>query len=142
MAQKQIEKINLANGLVLDVWDCSRSIAPDTDKVELYVTTTVSLDPSFFAEPIQYETTLKHFGETILFEYRNGRTFVARDDSETVFRQFMDTFRQNVLPYLNTADFPRRFVLSKYRDILNNPFKYRQDNDNNNDMEEDEESAD
>ena len=129
MPQKQIEKIKLANGLVLDIWDCSRSIAPDTDKVELYVTTTIYLDHLFFSEPIHYETTRKHFGDNILFEYHNSRTFVPKSDSATIFQQFVDTFRQNVLPYLDTSDFPRHFVLSKYRDVLNNPFKYRQNNE-------------
>ena len=129
MAQKHMEKIKLSHGLALDVWDCSREIAPDTDKVELYVTMTVYPDPAFFTEPLPYETTCKHFGESILFEYRNSRTFVLKSDRETVFRQLMDTFRQNVLPYLDTADFPRRFVLSKYQDILRNPFKYRQNNE-------------
>jgi hypothetical protein len=129
MNQKQLEKIKLSTGLVLDVWNCSRSIAPDTDKVELYITTTIYLDPSFFAEPAQYEITRKHFGENILFEYRNGRTFVPKIDSETVFQEFIDTFHHNVLPYLNTPDFPRRFVISKYRDILQNPFKYKQNNE-------------
>jgi len=129
MGQKHIEKINLSNGLVLDVMDCSRSIAPDTDKVELHVTTTIYLDPLFFTEPIQYETTRKHFGESILFEYRNSRAFVPKGDREIIFQQFIDIFRRNVLPYLSTSDFPRQFVLSKYRDILHNPFKYRQNNE-------------
>lgn len=129
MTQKHIEKIKLSNGLAPDVWDCSRSIAPDTDKVELYVTVTVFLDPAFFTEPIQYETTRKFFGENILFEYRNSRTFVPKDDRETIFQQLIDIFRRNVLPYLNIPDFPRQFVLSKYRDILHNPFKYRQNNE-------------
>ena len=129
MAQKQIEKIKLSNGLLLDVWDCSRSIAPDTYKVELHVTAIIHLDPLFFTEPIHYETTRKYFGESILFEYRNNRTFVPRNDREIIFQQFIDTFRRNVLPYLDTSDFPRQFVLSKYRDILQNPFKYRQSNE-------------
>ena len=129
MTQKQIEKIELSNGLVLDVSDCSKSIAPDTDKVELYVTTTVDLDPAFFTEPTQYETTRKCFGESILFEYRNSKAFVHKNDREAVFQELMDTFRQNVLPYLHTSGFPRQFVLSKYRDILQNPFKYRQNNE-------------
>jgi len=126
MSRELIETIILPNGLTLEIWDYSRSIAADTDKVELFVRTAILLDPSFFPDRSQYETTRKHLGESIPFEYRNERTFVATAQREGVFRQFVDTFKKDTLPYLSKPDFPRRFALSRYRDILNNPFKYRE----------------
>ncbi|HOO40502.1 MAG TPA: hypothetical protein PK425_10410 [Syntrophales bacterium] len=126
MSTELIETIELPNGLILEIWDYSRSIAIDTDKVELYIRTVIALDPSFFADERHYETTRKHMGESIPFEYRNERTFVAKAQREDVFRQFVDTFKKDTLPYLSKPDFPRRFALSRYRDIVNNPFKYRE----------------
>ncbi len=126
MTREPIETIELPNGLTLEICDYSRSIAADTDKVELFVRTAILLDPSFFPDRSQYETTRTHLGESIPFEYRNERTFVATAQRKEVFRQFVDTFKKDILPYLSKPDFPRRFALSRYRDILNNPFKYRE----------------
>ncbi|MBN1545528.1 MAG: hypothetical protein JW902_02595 [Syntrophaceae bacterium] len=124
MPQELTEKIALGNGLTLEIWDYSRSIATDTEKVELYICASILLDPAFFPEKSQYEKTRKHCGNSLLFEYRNERTFVAKAERENVFRQFVDTFKKDALPYLSKPDFPRRFVLAKYRDIEQNPFKY------------------
>jgi len=126
MSRKIIETIELPNGLNLEIWNYSRSIAADTDKVEVYIRTTILLDPSFFPDKSQYEMTRKHLGESIPFEYRNERTFVAKAQRDEVFRQFVDSFKKDTLPYLSKPDFPRRFALSRYRDIVNNPFKYRE----------------
>ena len=126
MPQELTEKISLANGLTLEIWDYSRSIATDTDKVELYICASVFLDPTFFSEAGQYETTRKHRGDSLRFEYRNERTFVGTAERENTFRQFVDTFKKDTLPYLSKTDFPQRFVLAQYRDIVNNPFKYRE----------------
>ena len=119
-----IETIALPNGLTLEVWDYSRSIAADTDKVELQVRASIAIDPAFFTDEEQHRTVRRHFGDTLLFAYRNERTFVARGERENVFRQFVDTFCKDTMPYLSKPDFPRRFALSKYLDIQKNPFKY------------------
>jgi hypothetical protein len=125
MPQALTETISLANGMVLEIWDHSRSIAADTDKVELYICASISLMPDYFPEMAQYETARRHFGDALLFEYRNEKTFVAKAERNNVFGQFIDTFKKDTLPYLSKPDFQRRFALAKYRDITQNPFKYR-----------------
>lgn len=126
MPQKLIEKIMLQNGLTLEIWDQSRSIATDTDKVTLYICAAIPLDPSFFSENIQYEKMQKFFGDALLFEYKNERSFVAKAETDQIFRQFIDIFKKDTLPYVSKLDFARRYALSKYRDVEKNPYQYRE----------------
>jgi hypothetical protein len=125
MAQELIENIVLPNGLILKIWDQSRSIAADTDKVTLYICAPIPLDPSFFPENTQFEKMRQCFGDTLLFEYKNERSFVAKAERDQVFRQFVDIFKKDTLPYLSKPDFARRYALSKYRDVEKNPYQYR-----------------
>lgn len=126
MPQELIEEIALSNGLTLEVWDQSRPIAKDTDKVTLYICAPIPLDPDFFSENTQFEKMRKCFGNTLLFEYKNERSFVAKADRDQVFRQFLDIFKKDTLTYLSTPDFARRYALSKYRDVEKNPYQYRE----------------
>ena len=126
MPQKLIEKIMLQNGLTLEIWDQSRSIATDTDKVTLYICAPIPLDPSFFSQNTQYEKMQKFFGDALLFEYKNERSFVAKAETDQIFRQFIDIFKKDTLPYVSKSDFARRYALSKYRDVEKNPYQYRE----------------
>ena len=47
------------------------------------------------------------------------------DDKERVFAELLGDFKRDALPYLAKEDFPRRFSQSKYRELLQNPHKYR-----------------
>ena len=69
------------------------------------------------------------FGPEIFFEYRMGQSFVSNGEKENVFRKLLETFKQDSLPYLSSPKFPARFALSKYREIMQNPYKYRNQQD-------------
>lgn len=123
---KLIETIPLENGLTVEVQDNSRTIAADTTRVELLFRITVPLSPKDWGCPAQCETVRKVFGETPRFEYRAARSFVRGAAVEEVSRRLLDAFRQDMLAYLSRPDFPRRFALSKYREIEANPYRYRE----------------
>lgn len=122
---KLFEQIRLPNGLTAEVYDLSRPIAADTIKVEMIIKIRVELLPDYFAEPAPFSQTRAVFGPEIFFEYRMGQSFVSNKEKDTVFRTLLETFKQDSLPYLSSAKFPGRFALSKYREILKNPYKYR-----------------
>jgi hypothetical protein len=124
-AMKQIESINLPNGLSLDVWDASRQIAADTVKVELVIKMDVSFARSHFEEEDHYLKTRRVFGPAGSYEYRKERTFVHNAETETVFRNLLDDFKRDALPYLSQDNFPQHYSRSKYRDIVQNPYKYK-----------------
>ena len=122
---KLCEQIPMPNGLTVEVHDLSREIAADTFRVEMIIRIRVALRPDDFAEPSQFEQTHAVFGEEIVFEHRLERSFVTSEQKDEVFRTLLETFKQASLPYLSNPKFRNRFAASKYREILQNPYKYR-----------------
>ena len=118
------EEIRLPNGLVAEVWDGSRLIAADTASVVLVVKIPMDIREEYFDDAQARRRTVGAFGSPILFEYRNERTFVQAGQREAVFREFLENFKKDVLPYVSREHFPRRYVLSKYMEILKDPWKY------------------
>jgi len=120
-----VEETPLSNGLVMQVWDGSRTIASDTTKVELRITIPVTVAKEFFSDLGQFQRVVEVFGPEIVYEYTKERTFVKTPASSKVFDGLLEDFRRDSLPYLSRPNFPERFALSKLRDILQNPYKYR-----------------
>jgi len=120
-----VEETALPNGLVMQVWDGSRSIASDTTKVELRITIPIKVTKEYFSEPGHFQRVVEVFGPEILYERTKERAFVSTPGSRKVFDKLLEDFRRDSLPYLSRTDFPARFALSKLRDILQHPYKYR-----------------
>jgi hypothetical protein len=118
------EQIRLPNGLEAEIWDDSRLIAADTTTVVLVVKIPVALKEEYFEDPAACRKTAKVFGSPLLYEYRNERTFVAAGEREALFNEFLANFRKDVLPYVSKDHFPKRFVLSKYQEMIKDPWKY------------------
>jgi hypothetical protein len=119
-----IEEIRLPNGLVAEIWDGSRMIAADTTTVVVVVKIPVTVKEEYFEDPADCRKTAKVFGSPIVYEYRNERSFVAAGEREALFDEFLANFKKDVLPYVSKEQFPRRFVLSKYQEIMKDPWKY------------------
>jgi hypothetical protein len=122
---KWLQKIPLKNGLTVEVWDLSRSIAKDTLKVELLFRVTIPLKAEHFVCPGDYATTRGLFGDHPAFESRMVKSFVLGCDAVRVSGQFQEVFRRNLLPYLSRPSFPRSFALAKHREILKDPLRNR-----------------
>jgi hypothetical protein len=114
---KLLEKINISDDLVLEVWDRSQIVAPNTTKVELVVKTTFEIIPSYFNNAAQFEQVKAALGMQIDYEYRMERPLVNTLQKDDVIEQLLGSFRKNMLPYFSRPDFSRSFVLAKYRDI-------------------------
>lgn len=121
---KLFERIPLPNGLEAEVYDLSRPIAVDTAKVEMLIKIRMALRPEHFSAPAHFEQTRKVFGPEICYEYRTGQSFVANGEKEAVFGTLLESFKKDALPYLSGGKFPGRFAMSKFMDILKNPYKY------------------
>jgi hypothetical protein len=120
-----IEEIALPNGLILNIWNASRIIAADTTSVILIATIKMELKPEHFPEADSYKLTTAVFGQEMFYEYRVERTFVKTDVCEAAYQELLESFKANTLPYLSHAAFPEQFSRSKHREILNNPYRYR-----------------
>lgn len=124
--KRLIEEIALPNGLTINIWDASRVIAADTTSVVLIVTIRMELKPDYFPAVDHYKLTTSVFGTEMLYEYRKERTFVKNDEVEPVFQELLETFKTDALPYLCRENFPQQFARSKHREIISNPYRYRQ----------------
>ncbi len=119
-----VKEMPLSNHLVVEVWDYSRPIATDTTKVELAIKIKVDVKKEYFANPGDFDLVTRVFGKEISYEYIKERTFVDREEKETIFNELLDDFTNSTLPYIEKSDFPSRFVLSKLRDIEKRPHRY------------------
>jgi hypothetical protein len=119
------EEIRLPNGLVAEIWDGSRLIAADTTTVVLVVKIPVSMKEEYFEDPAACRKTAEIFGLPLIYEFRNERTFVSAGEREALFNEFLANFKKDVLPYVSKEHFPKRFVLSKYHEIVKDPWKFR-----------------
>ena len=119
-----LEEIRLPNGLVAEIWDGSRLIAADTTTVLLVVKIPVALKEEYFEDPAACRKTARVFGSPLVYEYRNERTFMSVGEREALFNEFLANFRKDVLPYVSKDHFPKRFVLSKYHEMIKDPWKY------------------
>jgi hypothetical protein len=120
-----VEEIPMPNGLIVEIWDKSVSIAADTTKVALLIRIRVELRPSYFIKADHYELVRKIMGPEIFFEQKRERAFVRDREKNVVFQELLDNFKKNSLPYLSKSSFPSSFALSKYWDIEKNSYKYR-----------------
>jgi hypothetical protein len=120
-----IEEINLDNGLILKIFDLSRRIAADTVKVEVFFQTKISLKESYFANTEDYNQVRNIMGDELTYEHTQERTFVSGDEEHSVRIELINTFKNNSLNYLSSANFSKKMALSTLRDIKNNPYKYR-----------------
>ena len=119
-----LEEIRLPNGLVAEIWDGSRLIAADTTTVVVVVKIPVTVKEEYFEDPADWRKTAKVFGSPIVYEYRNERTFMSVGEREALFNEFLANFKKDVLPYVSKDHFPKRFVLSKYHEMIKDPWKY------------------
>ena len=123
MSEKRIETLSLNDGLKLEIWDNSRVIAGDRWLVRLEGGIDVPLRIEFFDAVPEKERVLSILetllGPKVPYRFVREQHFVAENLKDEVFQQFLERFKQDVLSYLRHPDFPRRFALTKYRELKN-----------------------
>jgi hypothetical protein len=120
-----VEEIRLSNDLIVEIWDESREIAEDTTLVRLNIKTKIDIKEEYFDDPEHCEQVKKVFGSEPYFEYVKERTFVNKKDKDKVFKELLDDFKKDSLPYIARPHFSSRFARSKYNEIQKSFYKYR-----------------
>jgi hypothetical protein len=120
-----VEEITLPNKLVVEIWDNSRPISDDTIQVRLIIKIKVDMKEEYFSDPVHWEQVKKVFGPEIYYEYQKDRTFVNKNEKDTVFSEFLNDFKKDMLPYLGKPPFPSRFAVSKYKEIQKSFHRYQ-----------------
>lgn len=102
---KMLEKIELENGLILEIWDYSRKIAGDRWLVGFLAQIVVEPSKEDFSQDIYYEHFIKNTEGKLYYRYRKERTFIPEEDVSRVYQSIRNNFLQAVLPYLSRKDF-------------------------------------
>jgi hypothetical protein len=119
-----IEEIKLANGLILKIFDLSRTIAADTVKVEISFQTKIYLKESYFTDAQDYDQVKNTMGDELAYEHKLERSFVPKENEDSVRDDLINTFKSNSLEYLAAVNFPKKMAMSILKDIKKNPYKY------------------
>lgn len=122
---KLIEEIKLDNGLKLEIFDLTRAIAADTVKVEISFQTKIYLKESFFTNAQDYFHIKNVMGDELTYEHKLERSFVSKNDENSIRNELIKTFKNNSLGYLAAINFPMKMALSTLREIKKNPHKYQ-----------------
>ena len=120
MKEKLIKTMNLENGMQLNFYDASRRLAGDRWLISLIVLMEIPVVEALINDE---ETSMdsmgeikKVLGEKVLFEQKRDRIFVGESEKQTVFEETYNFFIESLLGYLSNKAFPKRYVLKKYRE--------------------------
>jgi len=107
---KMIEKIELNNGLVLEIWNYSRKIAGDRWVVGFLAQIGVTPKKEDFSNAEYYEMFLEKTDGKVYYRYRKERTFVPEDQVSEIFSKLKENFLNVVLPYVSHPEFKERLI--------------------------------
>ena len=112
---KLIEKRELPNGLILNIWDESKHLFGDRWYVGIRATVAVPLPektPGGLREEV-IEAMRKKLGSRIYFQALEERNFISEDEVEILKEELKAIFLQNSLSYLSHRHFAQRFLILK-----------------------------
>jgi hypothetical protein len=120
MKEKLIKTIELKNGMTLNFYDASRRLAGDRWLISLIVRMEIPVVEALMSDEGKSMDSVdeikKILGEKVLFEQKRDRIFVRESEKQTVFEEVYNLFIDSVLGYLSNNVFPKRYVLKKYRE--------------------------
>jgi dGTP triphosphohydrolase len=120
MNEKLIKTMELKNGMKLNFYDASRRLAGDRWLISLIIRMEIPVVEALITDEEKSMDSVgeikKVLGEKVLFEQKRERIFVGESEKQTVFEEVYNFFIDSVLGYLSNNAFPKRYVLKKYRE--------------------------
>jgi hypothetical protein len=119
MAGKLIEILKLGNGLELEIWDLSRIVAGDTWLVSMEIRIYIPLSPENLEllkkNEKAYSILKKEYGPKVPYRNNQERHFIAKNEKEDVFREFMEIVKRDLYNYISHPDFAKRYLALTYK---------------------------
>ena len=120
MKEKLINTMELTNGMHLNFYDASRRLVGDRWLISLIIRMEIPVVEVLINDEEKFMDSVgeikKVLGEKVLFEQKRDRIFVSESEKQTVFEEVYIFFIDSVLSYLSNKAFPKRYVLKKYRE--------------------------
>jgi hypothetical protein len=129
MNNKIFKTLELENGLTLDICDESRKIGADAYVVIMKARMKIQVQKSFFvAQGISdkiFTDILAILGDEISYEYTSERNMIMAPQKDAVFESQVNTFVQNMVPYVSKSIFPGKMILKEYNKRVEKKNKYK-----------------
>ena len=103
-------------------YDASKRLVGDRWQVTLIVRMRVPITEDLGDLPAPIDQVRRRLGETVKFEHKASRAFVAQSEKEEMLRQMCEGFKSLSLPYLFHADFQKKLVAKRYLEVLAKDF--------------------
>jgi hypothetical protein len=121
-------KIDLENGLELEIYDVSRKLAGDRWYVGFIAR--VEIPISFLAghadaPELDIEKMKDVLGETVRFEQKRDRHYIDEKEKDIFLNDLIDDFLVSTLPYFSETDFAKKYALKVYKQKLEKASWYK-----------------
>ena len=128
MKKKLIKTIDIKKNITLNLYDSSKKLAGDRWLIKLIIRMEIPVKEALIqkdSELVDIVTEIKKvLGEKVLFEQVLERIFIDEADKETVLKELTESFLNNTLSYLSHEEFPKRYVLKKYKEMVEKETRY------------------
>ncbi len=105
-----VERIELGNGLILEIWDYSRKIAGDRWLVGFLAQVGIKPTKEDFSSEIYFQKFVEKTDGYLYYRYDKKRTFVPESEVVKIYQNLRENFLKAVLPYLQTEQFKERLL--------------------------------
>jgi hypothetical protein len=118
MEERLIETIEKEGLPTVYFFDASKKLAGDRWQVTLIVRMKVQVDEPLAASSDPIDVVRRRLGDTVTFEHKSSRTFIADNEKDDLLSQLCDQFKETGLSYLYHDDFRKNLIAKRYRDLL------------------------
>lgn len=128
MKNKLIKTIDIKKNITLNLYDSSKKLAGDSWLIKLIVRMEIPVTEALIqenSELVDIVTEIKKvLGEKVLFEQVLERIFIDDAKKEAVLKELTESFLDNTFNYLSHKEFPKRYVLKKYKEMVEKETRY------------------
>jgi hypothetical protein len=128
MKNKLIKTIDIKKNITLNLYDSSKKLAGDRWLIKLIIQMEIPVTEALIREDYELMDIVtemkKVLGEKVLFEQVLERIFIDEANKETVLKELTESFLNNTLSYFSHEEFPKRYVLKKYKEMVEKETRY------------------
>ncbi|MCF8069211.1 MAG: hypothetical protein K9L30_11560 [Desulfobacterales bacterium] len=121
MGGDTLKTIKLDNGLNINIIDESKEMVGDRWKISVVVKIDIPVEdhmPDKNLPDVSPAELKKVIGDTVIFEKKQERIFVDDREKDGVISGLIDSFEKEILGYVSSPNFPKRFIVKHYNETL------------------------
>ncbi|RJP76088.1 MAG: hypothetical protein C4522_19155 [Desulfobacteraceae bacterium] len=109
-----VKELDLENNLHVRIYDRSKKLIGDRYQVIMQAEMDIPITQAILEKDVR---KLKNIlGDRVTFKQTREKTFIDEGEKEKVLNNMIDSFINDMIPYLSRPDFPVRFINKQYQD--------------------------